>query len=104
MESAFGIDHGPEEIAKFGLGSVGGMVGGAARLGAKKTGQLANKVPANKFGAGPAKAGLIGAGRGLKKVSGFAAQRPNLTGGLGVGAAATGVGGAGGMFANRRRQ
>jgi hypothetical protein len=113
MISAFGVDHGSyEEIEKISLGGVGAMAGGAfkklgqgigmgARRGAAKSGQMAGRSLAggNKMLGGA----QIRAGQGLKKVSGFAMNRPGLTGGLAAGGAAAGVGGAGAAFGNRRR-
>jgi|SoimicmetaTmtLPC_FD_contig_31_7903053_length_1372_multi_2_in_0_out_0_2 hypothetical protein len=105
MESAFGVDHGDYgEIEKFGFGGLGSALGGAARLGAKNVGQLANKVPAGKFGSGAAKGGLIKVGQGLKKTSQFAAAKPGLTGGIAAGGAAAGLGGGAAMMGNRRKQ
>ena len=112
MESAFGIDHGDySEIEKVNpFSALGTAIGGASKLGAKKAGGLAGKIKpaagATGIKAGAQKAGfggLKGAGQGLKKVGGFAAQRPGLTGGLAAGGAATAAGGAGAMFGNRKR-
>lgn len=110
MQSAFGVDHGEYgEIEKLSLGGgltrLGSGIGGIARQGAKNVGQMANKVPAGKFGSGAAKGGLVKLGQGLKKTSQFAAKNPMQTGAMAAGGVGgTAVGGAGYMGLHRRNQ
>ena len=109
MISAFGVEHGGyETVEKLAnpFSALGTAAGGAARLGAKKLGQSANKIgpgigPLTR-GQSALKGSAIGAGKGLKKVGGFAMKRPGLTGGIGVGAAGAGAAG-GGLMSQRRR-
>ena len=114
MESAFGIDHGPEEFSKLGFGSIAGL---GSKIGAKtmKVGQGLRQSGANNmamgrkagggFGAGMQAGGAkrVQAGGQLRKLGAGMAARPGLTGGVALGAGGAGVGGAAGMFANRRR-
>lgn len=108
MDSAFGIDHGYEEIEKFGLAGLGGSVAGgtkklAGALGRPSAG-LRRGVATNPSPIGAAKMGVGTAGGraagGLRKLGAGMAKRPGLTGGVAAGGAGVG---AGGMFANRRR-
>ena len=98
MESAFGIDHGYEEIEK-GLFS---SVGEAATLGTKKlaTGLGRNSAVMRRGApAGGVKQTLGGMGGkaagGLRKLGQGMAARPGLTGGLTVGGAGLGAAGVG---------
>lgn len=115
MESAFGVDHGPEEISKLGLGGISSL---GSKIGAKtmKVGQGLRQSGANNmamgrragggFGAGMQAGGArrVQAGGQLKKLGAGMAKRPGLTGGLAVGGGAAGVAGAGGLLANRQRR
>ena len=109
--SAFGVDHGGEEVAKaFGAGAVGGALrklGQGIGMGARQGAAGAGKMARPNVGAGGARgvmgAGQIGAGKGLKKVSNFAMKRPGLTGGLAAGGTAGAVGGGGYAMGNRRQ-
>jgi hypothetical protein len=113
MESAFGIDHGYEEIEKFGFGALGAKIG----VGAVKAGQGLSRGSAQMRRAGRAagpgfmgsaqkKIGAAGgmAGGQLRKLGQGMQKRPGLTGGLAAGGAAAGAGGAGGAFMNRQRR
>jgi hypothetical protein len=99
MESAFGIDHGSEEISKLvkppGMGTLKPMVsqmGNAFKMGAQGM-----HGPQATAGAGRA----MGAGAMTRKVGQFGMKNKKP---LGFAAGGTAAGGAGGMLANRRRQ
>lgn len=102
MYSAFGVDHGyDEEFEKaFGMGalrSLGTGIGQTARTGAKAMGGMAGKNIATGGVRGTLGRAQVGIGRGLKKVSNFAAGNPAAAGGAAVGTGAAGIGGAGFM-------
>jgi hypothetical protein len=106
MESAFGIDHGYEDIEKFSFGggmlrTLGTGIGQSLRRGASQTGKAAGRSIA---GGNPATGkAQIKIGQGLKRASNFAMQRPKLAGGLAAGGAAATVGGAGFAAGNNKR-
>ena len=119
MESAFGIDHGYEDIEKFsigGLGSLGSKMAGAAtqsgnklrRAGAanlrsSKSLALSPGTSTSRAATGNMKMKM---GGGLKKLGQGMAAKPALAGGLAVGGATAGVGAAGvagGSMMQRRR-
>ena len=99
MESAFGIDHGSEEISKLGLKPPGmgrmkplvSTMHSAFGMGAKGV-----QGPAAGVGAGRA----MGAGQAARKVGQFGMKNKKP---LAIGGGAAVAGGAGGMLANRRR-
>ena len=103
MESAFGIDHGYDEVSKAvpSFGSLGTkMAGGATKLGNKTrragAGNIRGAASAQKPG-GAGIGGFMGrtqmrAGGALKQLGAGMAQRPGLTGGLTAGAGAVGAG------------
>jgi len=117
MISAFGVDHGYEEIEKFGALGLASKVGG---LGTKiashamgggtalKSAGAANVASSKSLALAPrqaAKRSIMGQGQlkvggALQRTAGFAAKRPKLAGGLAVGGAGAGV--AGGGFAAGR--
>jgi hypothetical protein len=111
MNSAFGVDHGYEEIEKFGFGGIGGALAG----GTKKLATGLSRGSAGMRRAGRSQGGFAGgaqtklgtaggmAGGQLRKLGQGMAKRPGLTGGLAAGGGAAGAGAAGGAFANRRR-
>jgi len=115
MESAFGVDHGYQEIEKGLFSAMGGGLAGATRgLGSSLSrsgagmrrnarpgvgGRMATPGKVNK----PMQAlgtGMGMAGGGLRKLSAGMAKRPGLTGGLAAGGAGAGVAG-GGFMAGR---
>jgi len=115
MESAFGVDHGYQEIEKLSLGGAGmklaGMATGAGNT-LRRTG-AAQMRGASGFGAGKHAApvkfagarkalgqGGMMAGGALKKLGTGMAARPRLAGGLAAGGATAGVAG-GGFMAGR---
>jgi hypothetical protein len=112
--SAFGVDHGFEDVEKaFGMGGGGALGGGLRKLGqnigmgARKGAAGAGKMARPNVGAGGARGALgrgqVQAGRGLKQASNFAMKRPGLTGGLAAGGTAGAVGGGGYALGNRRQ-
>jgi hypothetical protein len=111
MESAFGIDHGHEEIAKLGFGGLGGAIAGGTRKLATGLGRgsagLRRGAATNPSAIGGAKMKLGTAGGraagGLRKLGQGMASRPGLTGGVAAGGAAAGVGGGAAAIGNRRR-
>ena len=110
MESAFGIDHGYDEVAKAGPGLIrplGREIGMAARRGASSVGRAAGKN-INKPGIqGAVGRGQVSVGRGLKRISNTAMNRPGLAGGAAVGgvaAAGVGAGAVGGSMMNRNQK
>jgi hypothetical protein len=128
MESAFGIDHGYEDIEKFGFGALGAKIGGGlaaggsklARSGAQAMGagrkMQAGKLGVGSFGAGSSQAmqhgkGMMIGGRlkaktglGMNKLGQGMLKRPGLTGGLAAGGAAAGIGGGAAAIGNRQRR
>jgi hypothetical protein len=99
MESAFGVDHGSEEISKLGLkppgmGTLKPMVQGMQS--AFKMGAQGVHGPAASVGAGRA----MGAGAMTRKVGQFGMKNKKP---LAIGAGAAGAGAAGGMLTSRRR-
>ncbi len=112
MESAFGVDHGDVEISKIGLAGIGSAIGSKTmKIGQGLRQSGANNMAMGRkagggFGAGMQRGGAarVKTGGALRKLGAGMAARPNLTGGVALGAGGVGVGGAGGMFANRRRQ
>ena len=111
MESAFGIDHGHEEIAKFGLAGLGSKIaGGTMKLGQGLRSSGASNMAMGRragggFGQGMQRggAGRVKAGGQLRKLGQGMAKRPGLTGGIAAGGAAAGVGGGAAAIGNRRR-
>src|SRR5262245_21786351 len=110
MQSAFGIDHGYDEIEKFSIAGgaerLGAGVGGMFRRGAKVAGQQANKFQGSeRMGAGFMHGTLKRTGQGMRKVSRFAAARPGTVGGITAGGAGVGAAGVGGVaYGNRRNR
>ena len=118
MESAFGVDHGHEEIAKFGFGGLGaGIARKTTQLGSRLGGAGAGNTGAAramgkpptpgmrgvKRGLGAAGAGQSAMGGQLKRLGAGMAKRPGLTGGVAAGGAAAGAGGGAAAYGNRRR-
>jgi hypothetical protein len=119
MNSAFGIDHGYDEIEKASLAGFGRVLSestsklgrGLSRSGVKnQQGGIRsafNQTSTAKQVPGVARAmggrAQVGLGGQLRKLGAGMKKNPGLTGGLAVGGGAAGVGGAAGMFANRRR-
>lgn len=112
MESAFGVEHGGEEIAKFGLPtglikpitSLGSKIGGATRSMGGKTmtsGIKQIKTSPNMGKVGQAK---LGAGGALRRAGSTMAAHPTTTGGIGAGVAAGGVAAGVSTLGNNQRK
>lgn len=117
MISAFGVDHGYEEIEKFGALGIASKVGGlgtkiashamgggtalksagAAKVASSKSLALAPRQAQKRNLVGQAQ---LKTGSLMQRGAGFAARRPQLAGGLAAGGATAGV--AGGGFAAGR--
>jgi hypothetical protein len=117
MESAFGIDHGYEDIAKFGFAGLGAKIGqktaqagqGLRRIGAQNmaNSRQTSKMPGmGGMGRMGQRAGATSVRQGgmLRGLGQRMQKRPGLTGGLAAGGAAAGVGGAGGALMNRNKR
>lgn len=117
MESAFGIDHGYEEIDKAlpGMGALSSlgtkMAGAATGAGNKLRRAGAGNIRSSKSlalapGAAKGRAAAGGmkmrAGGALKKLGQGMAAKPGLAGGLAAGGAGAGALGGAGLMANRR--
>ena len=108
MYSAFGVDHGYEEIEKWEIPGMAAMGGGLARGASKMSGKLVqvgqrNALHTGTSGLMPKLGGLQrSAGAGLGRLAGGMAARPGLTGGIATGTA-LGSAGLAGAASGRRR-
>ena len=119
MYSAFGVDHGYDEISKLGLGGaftgLGARIGGGVerygsnvrRIGAQQMG-TARKAgsaisPQQAHGLKVGGAANVRSGGKIRSVGQAMQRRPGLTGGLAAGGAAAGIGGGAAAIGNRRR-
>jgi hypothetical protein len=104
--SAFGIDHGYEElgeIEKFSLASVGSKLGQAtSRMGGKMAVGGARQIKTNP-GAGGFGHMRVKAGGALRRLGTTMSRNPGATGGIAAGAGAGAIGTAGAVATNRRR-
>lgn len=104
MESAFGIDHGYEDISKF---SLSGLGSGLGRLTNRAGGKVATggiKTMKTNPGMGRFGQAQFQAGGQLRKLGQGMMRRPGLTGGVAAGGGAATLGGAAGAFQSHRRR
>jgi len=106
--SAFGVDHGYEDIEKIGLGGVVSTVGRRLGMGVSQAGRgvqrMGQQNAARTGSLRPKMGGMANrAGLGIRRAGAAMGRNPGVTGGVAAGGAAAGAGGIGASMFNRKR-